>query len=63
MKKMGLLQENDPDTEEAKTAYAQIFDRPLSKKNLAAIRELFPAAGELSDKELTATLQVAGMAS
>lgn len=62
MRKMGILKEGELVTDEAKRAYEQIFNKPLSKKHLTAITELFPAAGCLSDEELTSTLRAGEMA-
>lgn len=63
MRKLGIIQPDAPVTEEAQKAYSKIFDKPLTKDHLDAIRALFPAASVLSDEELlTATMQAAELA-
>ena len=54
MRKLGVLAAGEQPTDEARKKYFKRFDKPLDKKQLAAIRDLFPAAQTLSDEELSA---------
>ena len=54
MRKLGVLPDGHQVTDEARNKYCKLFDKPLSKKHLAAIRDLFPAAQALSDEVLSA---------
>ena len=59
MRKLGILADGDPVTNDAKTKLDKLFDKPLEKKQLDAIRDLFPVAQALSDEELsTAAMQI-----
>ncbi|KAG2590488.1 hypothetical protein PVAP13_5NG059740 [Panicum virgatum] len=54
MRKLGVLPDGHQVTDEARNKYCKLFDKPLSNKHLAAIRDLFPAAQALSDEVLSA---------
>ena len=54
MRKLGVLAAGEQPTDEARKKYFKLFDKPLDKKQLAATRDLFPAAQTLSDEELSA---------
>lgn len=54
MRKLGVIAPGEQVTEESQKHYSSIFDKPLTSEQLAAIRDLFPAARALSDDELSA---------
>jgi len=59
MRKLDILADGDLVTNDAKTKLDKLFDKPVEKKQLDAIRDLFPAAQALSDEELsTAAMQI-----
>lgn len=63
MKRLGFLDNgsNNMNFEEASKKFDRFFGEIVDIQNFPAMRDLFPAARELSDDELMAALQQAGM--